>query len=142
MISYLIPRCCRKANTVGVLPAKKRLNILRDKGAEQTRVYLHLVKQVYRSINSAIQTLKKRPGSGSESVIQIRGSVPKGYGTGTLVSLHNILIFNVADTYQGTAALLTPGSGIQDGKIVRARDEHPRSYIPRAYKQFFGLKIL
>jgi hypothetical protein len=41
-----------------------------------------------------MQPLKKKPVSGSESVI-ICGSVTKGYVTETLVSPHNILISGI-----------------------------------------------
>jgi hypothetical protein len=52
------------------------------------------------------------------------------------------LIFSVADPDQGSGALLTPGSGMEKNLVrIRARDEHPRSFIARAYKQFFGLKM-
>jgi hypothetical protein len=31
---------------------------------------------------------------------------------------------------------------IRNGKIIRIRDEHPRSFFRKLLKQFFGLKIL
>ncbi len=42
----------------------------------------------------------------------------------------------------GSGAFLIPGSGIRiwdpnlGWKKIRIRDEHPRSFFPRAYKQF------
>ncbi len=48
---------------------------------------------------------------------------------------------SVADP--GSGAFLTPGSGIQDGKIIRIRDEHPRSIFRELRNRFFwGLKYL
>ncbi len=48
---------------------------------------------------------------------------------------------SVADP--GSGAFLTPGSGIQDGKIIQIRDEHPRSIFRELRNRFFlGLKYL
>ncbi len=54
--------------------------------------------------------------------------------------IEKLLKSSDADSDPGSGVFFTPESEI--GKKIRIRDEHPKIIFPRAWKQFFWLKIL